>query len=100
VLVDRILIKEENGSFGTLVEEITGSIGDPAKDGLASSGLEHKEGDDLLHEEPDDDGGPGDGLAVVREDVESGLEDEQSYDGDCTVCIASSLYNKFIRFFF
>ena len=74
MLVDDIGIEEEHGSCWALSKEVASEGGNPSEDSLSCPGLENEEGNYLLHEETDDDGGPWDRLMIMREEVESALE--------------------------
>lgn len=58
MLVNGVLIKEELGTGMATVQEIASGDGDPFEDRVTSSGLQNKQGNNLLNEETDDDGWP------------------------------------------
>lgn len=66
MLGEGLRIEEETSTSQGLFQEIGGEGGDPFEEGETSAALEHKQSDGLLDEQADDDGGPGNELAVLR----------------------------------
>jgi hypothetical protein len=115
VLVNRVRIEEELSTGMGRVQEIARSIGDPVEDRIAGSGFQNEQGDDLLHEETNDDGWPnqaiqsslrkirefknlpGHMLLVHRGKIQAALENNKTEDGDSTVAVASSLFGIRVR---
>ena len=64
LLLDHFSIEEEFSSLRALEEEISGKIRDPSEDVLSSLCFQDKQGNSLLGEQADDDGGPSMGVNI------------------------------------
>jgi hypothetical protein len=89
--IGNFLVEEERYTLLGLGQEVGGEGSDPGEDAESGTSLEHEHGDDLLHEEANDDGGPGDLGTVVRRCVEGQLEEDQTNHGDGTVDVSRAL---------
>lgn len=58
MFIGRLRIEEEGCSGGSLVQKVFCQGRDPGENLETGTGLEDEEGDDLLEEKADDDGGP------------------------------------------
>jgi hypothetical protein len=91
-LADGLCIKEESGTRLRGVEEIGSGHGDPLEDGETGAAFEHEHGNDLLHEETNDNRRPLDSRAVLRRGPEEELEDEEASNRNGTVTVSTVLY--------
>jgi hypothetical protein len=87
MFVDSFLIEEEYRRLRSFAQEILCSSSNPAENRLTGASLEHEQGNNLLHEQTDDDGGPWDSFAVMRANVQEALEEDQPGNGNGTVTI-------------
>ena len=112
MLVDDILAEEERYAGEGAVEEVGCSGSGPLEDREAGIGTQHKQGNDLLHEEADQDSAPDppsdtcthdkrilriplNCRAVVRERPEEELEDGKAKHRDSAVAVGRVLLAGF-----
>jgi hypothetical protein len=72
--VDSVLIEEEGSTDEALIEKVGCERRKPLEYMEASTGLEHEEGDHLLKEQADYDGGPLDMRPALRRHPEAKLK--------------------------
>lgn len=86
-----LLVEEELSSRKSHVKEIGSESGNPCEDGETSTCLEHEEGDDLLRQQANNDGGPRNDGSVDGGKVETELEHKQADYRDATVSVSGAL---------